>query len=472
MNNTRAKHSRTASLSALTLLLGTIAALAVLSTNRPRDGSDRSGQTGRDASPLSLGARVHLGTVENGRLVDFSPDGSILAVAAEGTWTSVGPIRLWDVRSRRELTPVGDGWSHLETIRFSPDSTLVAAHDKRRGMGVWEARTAVQRDAFKPPTIYENAVSFWFSPDSKSLLFRHYGEKFPEESEFKIRDIGAGRDRASITAEPWRFVFSADGSRVAAGVTSSRGQRGRVMLWSWAAGKEPSLIRDYPVSADHLALSRDLATYATANDSQPTRSESTIQIIDTDTGRPRLTFTHADEETHIQEISFSHAGNLLIANSGGGSQWAWTTRSTVWDITGPVARAIGSYPTEPAISPDGRLLAVRDESSVKLVDAATGRERGHLTKAGDTVSWGYGSFPPHTSYPSVTFSPDGRVVVVWRLYENVVGRGLAGITRVWQVEPLRELRVLESCRDLRFSPDSRALVTLEADGSLNLLPIH
>jgi WD40 repeat protein len=347
MDLSRPERPRRAAFSALAALFGTFVTLAVLCMNDRRPEGGRAVRTDCDGMPVSLGECVHLGSVVNGRLLDFSPDGTTLAVAAAGSWTSAGPIRLWDLRSRTEMRPFGEGCGELESIRFSPDSSLLVAHDKREGVRVWKVGTGEQLDAFKPPTIYDNWVGVYFSPDCTSLLVKHYGENFPNDALYKIRDIGVGRDRASIPAESWLFSFSPDRSRAATLTTGPGGKRTRVMLWDWGARRVPLLRRDHAVRADGVAFSHDLAYFATVNHAGQAGETSELRIVGMDTGVTRLSFTHTDDETHIQEINFSRAGNLLIANGGGGSQLFWKTRSTVWDITGGRPEAWGATRSSP-----------------------------------------------------------------------------------------------------------------------------
>lgn len=426
-------------------------------------GPVHAGGPAPEPAPLDLRGGTDLGRVDGGQLAGFSPDGRVLAVTFRGTFESVGPIRLWDLRSGKELPPVAVGWKRLETVRFSPDSRLVAAHDKKEGMGVWDAVTGKQVMAFRPRTIYENYVRFWFSPDSKALIYEHYGEKFPDDQTFNVRDIGAARDRATFTGEPWMMVVAADG-QIGTGTTApTHDKRDRVLVWAWKGKTPPVLLKEYRVRVDHLAFSPDLGSFATADGAE-------VRVLDMASGRERVAFTDRNPETHIQEVKFSPAGRLLIVNSGGGTQLDWKTRSTAWDISGGRARTVGEFVTEPAVSADGKFLAgTYSESDVQLVEAASGRSVGRLTQKGDVTASHFGTYNNMKVFPTVAFSPDGRLAVVRGLYAGDVVSSLA---RVYRLDPLKQLGVLESYSQAELAPDGRSMVAMTSGGRLRLWRIR
>jgi WD40 repeat protein len=438
-----------------------ILGLLVLASSSP--GKVLAGGPAPEAAPLDLQGGTDLGRVEEGEMQGFSPDGRILAVTTRGTFQSVGPVRLWDLRSRKELAPVAVGWKKLEKIRFSPNSVLIAAHDKKEGMGVWDALTGKQVMAFRPKTIFENYVSFWFSPDSKALIYEHYGEKFPDDNTLNVRDIGAARDRASFTGQPYMLGLSANG-RIATGTTArTHDKRDRVLLWAWDEEKPPTLLKDFRVRVDQVAFSPDLASFATVDGAD-------VRIVDMASGRERMAFADRNEVTHIQSVEFSSDGKLLIVNSGGGSQLDCKTRSTAWDISGRRARRVGEFASKPAVSPDeGLFLAgARTESDVALVETATGRSAGRLTRNGDLTASRFGTFNNMKIFPKVAFSPDGRLAVVFGLCDD----NRTSIVRVHQINPLRELGMLESYWNVMFAPDGRSMVAATAEGLLRLWTIR
>jgi WD40 repeat protein len=427
--------------------------------------------TARQAT-VTLGRCDNLGSISSGSLVGFSPDGRTLAVVSnDGNRLSPGSIRLWDARTGKELPAVATGWGQVRIVHFSPDSRLIAAYDTQKGMGVWDARTGARRAAFRPHTVFENCVHFWFSPDSKSLIYEHYGKDFPNDHLMNVRDVGADRDRASLTGEAWDLTTSPDGKRLAATTTASNHEkRDRVLLWSWDAEKAPALLREYRVRVDHVVISPDLSAFATTD-----RDGAAIKlrVVDLETGRERVDLARAGEFAGFERVSFSPDGRFLIAIGQVAKPSGPEFRSTVWDVRARPARKLGTFPTHaPVISPDGRLLAVVTESGVELREVVTGSLRGSLTEPDDgrySYSWG---LQEHKVDPSVTFSPDGRVVVVGNLLRDQEGAHDSVVTRVWQTEPLKQLRLVKSGIDPGFkecfSPDGQALFVRQGDGEMRL----
>jgi WD40 repeat protein len=416
-----------------------------------------------------------LGTLKNCAFVGFSPDGRVLATASEGKWNLVGPIRLWDVGTGKLLAAVAQSWTKVETVRFSPNSTLIAAHQESGEMRVWDVRTGKSRAAFRPPTKFGNWVNFWFSPDSKALIYEHYGEKFPSDSLFHVWDIGSGRRLGSFDGEPWMFAFTPDGKRLATGTTAAtHDKRNCVMLWAWDGGKKKpaTLIAKHAVRVDEVAFSPDLSTFATANYEAGRGGAAEVMIRDMRTGRKRASLTFLDKETRIQELAFSPDGSMLVVSGGGGTQLDWITRTTVWDITAKPPKRVGTFPVRPIFSTDGRLLAAPTETGVRLHAARTGRQVADLTQPREASFSFFVSYNNHKTYPSARFDRNGRFLVVTGLFSKDRASWWEAKARVWQVNPVKQIRALDEGVEAIFSPDGRTLLVRYSDGNVKLWRVH
>src|SRR5262249_25540550 len=140
--------------------------------------------------------------------------------------------------------------------------------------------------------------------------------------------------------------------------------RDRVMVWSWHGDGPVRLVKQYQVRSNEVVFSLDATEFVTVRRSE--RDVAEISIVDLETGRTRLTLSDRDEQTDIQSVAFGPDGRYLITSGGGGPQLDWKTRSVVWDISGRKARQVGTFFTDPVLSPDGRFLAVREETQVTL----------------------------------------------------------------------------------------------------------
>ncbi|MFE1442696.1 WD40 repeat domain-containing protein [Streptomyces sp. NPDC058739] len=96
--------------------------------------------------------------------MEFSPDGTVLAVA------SGGAVHLWDPYSLREQSgrPLDGYTGDVKGLWFSPDSTLLATSSIRGGVRLWDPATGLpvaDRLAQEPDTV----LSVAFSPDGTLL---------------------------------------------------------------------------------------------------------------------------------------------------------------------------------------------------------------------------------------------------------------------------------------------------------------
>ena len=272
-------------------------------------------------------------------------------------------------------------------------------------------------------------------------------------------------------------AFSPDGH-----VLATAGEDATLRLWAASAARDRDLtLRGHTNQVSSVAFSPDGRIVASGD------ADGQVRIWEAATGRLRgvLLGLHG---LRVEALAFSPDGRTLAAGSddNGIAVWDWSrqqARATApMRHDGPVSAV--------AFSPDGRWLASAGaDAVVRIWDAATGKPRGEPLSG-------------HTSrILCIAFSPDGGLVASGSLDQTVrlwdaasgrpVGGPLAGHkSRVWRLvfgadgasflstggngsvirwarSPGR--RALQEhgtpIRSLTLSPDGRALVVMNHDGS-------
>jgi RNA polymerase sigma factor (sigma-70 family) len=335
----------------------------------------------------------------------FSADGATLAGMDRGT------VRLWDVASGKELTPVQGGHRQLvSSVAFTADGGVVSS-GWDGSVREWDAATGRERRSIslaggETGDCVHASTSSAVSPDGATLASVGLCAKKMESFGFDIRlwDRPAGRERASYFKDlghslPEALVLSPDGKLVAC-VPGTRGS-GEVQLLESATGK---LLAKFPGTLP--AFSPDGKLLAAA---RPANDPLGVTIRETATARELCSIPLA---ANAQLSAFSPDGRTLAVacspvTSAKCSLHVWplfkddSGKSVPGLRAGParvIAEELPAGPRALAFSPDGRTLAVPGEgNSVRLLETASGKDRirfsGHVGEV-----W------------SLAFSADGRRV--------------------------------------------------------------
>jgi WD40 repeat protein/serine/threonine protein kinase len=160
-------------------------------------------------------------------------------------------------------------------------------------------------------------------------------------------------------------------------------------------------------------------------------------------------------------VAFSPDGKRLATNSWGvNEQGRLSGELKLWDLTTGRERlthkAPSAYASGVAFSPDGKYLASTSGDTLKLFDAASGKDIWKLQTRG--VS-------------HVAFSPDGKYLAGAVGVRPNPNTGLGKVT-LWDAANGRELLTLEGhanvVRCVAFSPDGRRLASASGDATVKL----
>src|SRR5262249_10097547 len=148
-----------------------------------------------------------------------------------------------------------------------------------------------------------------------------------------------------------------------------------------------------------------------------------------------------------------------------------------YDLGTMPPRHVGSVP-EALFTPDGRLVAVRNETGADLLELPTLQKRGTCNHPQDYR-------PPIFGWePHAEFAPDREMLGVTDLMCDLItarfvewlgarlkspsGSGAPFVVRLWGTEGQGELGGYERCLAAGFSRDGKLLATLYEDGTIRL----
>jgi WD40 repeat protein len=183
--------------------------------------------------------------------VAFAPDGKTL-VSGGGNFAGAGEVRWWDLSRGKARPELPGPKGRVAAAVFSPDGRLLATAAEHT-VQLWEASTGRQRAAFgvhKSP-----AVSLAFSQNGKVLIAAGLDETV------QSWDVATGKEQVLFRGTFGPKAVSADGRLVA--MSSSQG--GNISVWDVAGRREQTYLPQERNLVFAVAFSPDARLLASAD---------------------------------------------------------------------------------------------------------------------------------------------------------------------------------------------------------------
>jgi eukaryotic-like serine/threonine-protein kinase len=381
-------------------------------------------------------------TLENGNAtgVAFSPDGTWIAVAADGQVGQPGDIRLLDTRDAKEILTIPARRRFASRIAVSPDGTRIASASDDGSVAIWDSRSGAEVQRLRGHPIDISAVVF--GKDGRHLASLGSFPGPNAKSEIQVWDLAEKREirRFEVDGYVHLCAFSPDGTFLAAAGPGLR-------VWNVQTGQQ--VWRTAPTE-----LMTDVAYKPDGRSLAGSSFEGWIGVWDAATGtQSTILPAHRGE---IHRIAFSPDGKRLATagrdrvlriwdlSAGSAPMELRGHRSDIWDV---------------AYSPDGSRLASAGflDGNVRLWDSGHPQECLELRDGAGAA----------TNMPTfdVAFSPDGRTLAA------VQG---AGSIQTWDVARSlslfrRDAKEVKGRNWVAFSSAPEILATLDDKRSIVLL---
>ncbi|HEY8411991.1 MAG TPA: caspase family protein, partial [Pyrinomonadaceae bacterium] len=314
--------------------------------------------SGKQLFQLAPGGEV--GAVQK---MHFSADGSLLAVVygpsddrkAPVTTASFGrgsQVKIWDVKTGRELQSVASNNDMPSEASFSADGRVLATISSMGQISLWDVQSGSKlRDlttspmkTFTAPVFTPGQIKRGQMPqmpnmaDIAAMMTNVWGSMAAGTMGRTVTSVAFSPDGKTLVTGGFESKTNIDLAAMMSGATSGKrpkGQKtpdpqdlmkdlkveaiGQVKIWDVATGQEIGVLQGHGRAVDKVAFSRDGKLLATGG------TDNTIKIWDLATKRDLITLT--GHTANIDSLDFSPDGRLLASAGEDGSTFLWDVKT-------------------------------------------------------------------------------------------------------------------------------------------------
>jgi WD40 repeat protein len=351
---------------------------------------------------------------------NFSPDGTkIVAGAVDGS------VRIWDVRSGKQLAIMRGHEASLRSAIFNADGSRILTASDDHTARLWDVATQKQIAVLRGHSdVVTNAN---FSPDGAKIVTSSF------DKTIRIWDAATAEQIQVIRGhDDWVFsaAFSPDGSRIV-----SASQDKTVRIWDAASGAETATLRGHEGPVYYAGYKRDGSQISSAS------GDNTARIWDVSTGKELMVLRGHDD--YLNSAVFSPDGSEILTASADKTARLWDT-ATGRQIA--ILRGHVNYLNRAAFSPDGsQIVTSSKDQTIRIWQTVSRKEVAVLADHDNYVN-------------SAPFNSAGT---------QIVTASQDMTARIWDVATAKSIVVLRGheapVRSANFSPDGSRVVTGSQD---------
>jgi WD40 repeat protein/tRNA A-37 threonylcarbamoyl transferase component Bud32 len=357
-----------------------------------------------------------------------------LAISSDGKRALSGQyedalVRVWDVETGKQVGRLEGHTAAVTSVRYSTDGNRAISGSSDATIRLWDLATGKELCRFTGHQRWVQGVSL--SPDGKQAV------SGGDDGVVRVWDVATAQEVQPLdtTRNPGNWTFSPDGRHAAFAIDKT------LYVWDLTGWREERRLEGHANPIRSAAFTPDGKRLLSGDNG------GFLFLWEVDTGK---TLSQAKDREQVNALSFAADGRHVLTAPHG--------EVVLWDVEGRQETAAfetgtPGFVVTTLLTPDGRrAIAGANDSTIHIWDVAGRRKVRRLDKA----------------YWNPALSPDGRLLAyldtnTWRI-------------QLWNLEkdaPAEPSTIGEGdhCRDLTFAPDGKQLAATYDDAHLRLYDV-
>lgn len=253
--------------------------------------------------------------------IDYSPDGSLLAISTSYGENETNYVELWDANTLTLVRALEsrEGW--VSAIAFSPDGTMIVSGNETGTYYLWSVSTGYLIEVVNQTHLVSgrHAESVAFSPDGRHIALSYWTSASGGVEIWNL-ETDAYLDLGTFQNQMYELAYTPDGQFLAGSTENT------VYVFDAATGERILELNLGGGSLSDVAIAPNGGFLAAEKD----EGYELVQIFDIRSGALVCSFS-GHQMDWIRTLEFSPDGSMLVTAAGG---FGNEMEVLIWDPTG------------------------------------------------------------------------------------------------------------------------------------------